>query len=138
VDVLEQWQVDDHRYCLIVEEDGSISVLTKWSNGPWEYCSTGKQCEICLSTMPVEALETALDEPETSAPQTVVSTLSAVTLCVDYEPVTYAATFVGPEPEQDEPEGPALGNYPDRRTTVGEKVGDFFFNLSEWADGWRF
>jgi hypothetical protein len=155
--VLEQWTYDECGYRLVVEKDGSLSVQFRQTRR-WKYCSTGKQCTFCLSTMPVEeprvategtiALVTALwdavgiyhtavgsaDEPETSAPQTTVSAL-----CVDYEPVTFAATFVGPEPEQDEPEL-ALGNYPapDRRKTVGEKVGDFFFKLSEWADGWRF
>ena len=117
---------------LIVEDDGSLSVQTKWGTKPWEYCYAGPHCSVCLDSMPV-------DEPETSATLSIVSTLSAASLCVDYEPVTFAATFVGPEPEQDEPEL-ALGNYPapDRRKTVGEKVGDFFFKLSEWADGWRF
>lgn len=130
MDVLEQWEAGGEQHRLVVEKDGSLSVQFRL-RGQWKYCSTGKQCTVCLSTMPLRDEE---KEPETSAPPTVVSTL-----CVDYEPVTFAATFVGPEPEQDEPEL-ALGNYPapDRRKTVGEKVGDFFFKLSEWADGWRF
>jgi len=148
VDVLEQWSNGRNwRLRLIVEPDGSLSVQTKSDSEPWEYCAGGKQCGFCIDSMPVEdeekavategtiALVSALDSASSnaSAPSTFVPTL-----CVDYEPVTFAATFVGPEPEQEEPEGPALGNYPDRRKTVGEKVGDFFFNLAEWADGWRF
>jgi hypothetical protein len=57
-----------------------------------------------------------------------------ITYCAEDPPMP--VVFVGPEPEQDEPEV-ALGNYPvDRRKSWNEKLAD---GLRKWADtveGW--
>ena len=62
-------------------------------------------------------------------------------------PVDFA--WNDPEPVQQEPTGPALGNYPaepegsfnilgrDRRRTVGEKIARFLDDLADRARGWH-
>ena len=58
-----------------------------------------------------------------------------ITYCAEDPPMP--AVFVGPEPEQDEPEV-SLGNYPvDRRRTWGEKVAQGLRKWADWAEAWR-
>lgn len=55
-----------------------------------------------------------------------------ITYCAEDPPMP--AVFVGPEPEQDEPEV-SLGNYPvDRRRTWGEKVAQGLRKWADWAE----
>ena len=77
------------------------------------------------------------NEPFTSMNPT-SSTATAATYLINYcaEEPPMPVVFVGPEPEQEEPEV-ALGNYPvDRRKSWNEKLAD---GLRKWADtveGW--
>jgi len=58
-----------------------------------------------------------------------------ITYCAEDPPMP--AVFVGPEPEQDEPEV-SLGNYPvDRRRTWGEKVAQGLRKWADLAEAWR-